>query len=86
MSVKVKEKKELKFKDINSPKPTSLESPFKYEELFFSVTDSKSVIKYANDTFIRISKYDTDEMIGQLHKIVRHPDMPRCVFNIFGII
>lgn len=83
MSVKVKEKKELKFKDINSPKPTSLESPFKYEELFFSVTDSKSVIKYANDTFIRISKYDTDEMIGQLHKIVRHPDMPRCVFNIF---
>ena len=86
MEVKVKEKSEkqgLRYKDIHVLKPTSIESPFKYEELFFSVTDHKSVINYANETFIRISKYDEEEMIGQLHKIVRHPDMPRCVFNIF---
>jgi aerotaxis receptor len=85
MNVTVKEKNttELRFKDFKMPKATSIESPFKYEELFFSVTDSKSVIKFANETFIRISKYDEDEMMGQLHKIVRHPDMPRCVFNIF---
>ena len=59
------------------------ERPFKYEELFFSITDPKSNIIYANDVFIRISGYPTDEIVGELHKIIRHPDMPRSVFKIF---
>ena len=31
---------------------------------------------YANDTFIDISGFDRDELIGKSHNLVRHPDMP----------
>jgi methyl-accepting chemotaxis protein len=41
-----------------------------------SNTDLKGVITYANDTFIRISGYSREELIGVPHNIVRHPDMP----------
>lgn len=56
---------------------------FKYHELFFSITDPKSKIIYANDVFIRIAGYPTDEIVGELHNKIRHPDMPRAVFKIF---
>ncbi|WP_445665217.1 PAS domain-containing protein [Fodinibius sp. AD559] len=59
------------------------ERPFKYHELFFSITDSKSNITYANDVFIRISGYQPEEIVGELHKVIRHPHMPRSVFKIF---
>lgn len=72
-----------KIKDIDSPTPTNRESRFEYDELFFSITDPKSTITYANDVFIRISKYEVDNIVGQLHKIIRHPDMPRSVFFEF---
>ncbi|MGN8226743.1 PAS domain-containing protein [Gracilimonas sp. BCB1] len=72
-----------KIKDLNKPVPVNQESPFIFEELFFSVTDPKSNITYANEVFVRISKYDKEEVIGQLHKLIRHPEMPRAVFNIF---
>jgi len=73
----------LKIKDFDKPEPINKESKFEYDELFFSVTDSKSTITFANDLFVRISKYTADEIIGQLHKLIRHPDMPRSVFHIF---
>ncbi|TAN71830.1 MAG: PAS domain-containing protein [Methylobacter sp.] len=41
-----------------------------------SNTDLKGVITYVNDTFIRISGYSREELIGASHNIVRHPDMP----------
>jgi aerotaxis receptor len=77
------ELKTKKIKDIQQPIPVNQESPFNYDELFFSVTDPKSNITFANDVFVRISKYEQEEVIGQLHKLIRHPDMPRAVFNIF---
>lgn len=69
----------------NTKQVTALdqERPFKYHELFFSITDPKSNIIYANDVFIRISGYEPDEILGELHKIIRHPDMPRSVFKVF---
>lgn len=57
--------------------------PFKYHELFFSITDPKSKIIYLNDVFVRISGYPVDEIVGELHNKIRHPDMPRSVFKIF---
>lgn len=63
--------------------PTAQESPFEFDELFFSVTDQSSRILQANDVFVRISKYEEHEIIGALHKLIRHPDMPRAVFDIF---
>ncbi|MEO1021757.1 MAG: PAS domain-containing protein [Bacteroidota bacterium] len=65
------------------PTPNTQESPFLFEEVFFSVTNPKSTITYANEVFIRVSKYEKEEIIGQPHNCIRHPDMPRCVFEIF---
>lgn len=63
--------------------PTNQESTFNFEELFFSFTDKKSKITSANEVFIRVSKYEKHEIIGKLHNVVRHPDMPGSVFKIF---
>ena len=50
-------------------------------ELIISRTNLKGNITYANETFCDISGYDEDELIGQSHNIVRHPDMPRDAFK-----
>ncbi len=39
-------------------------------------TDLNGVITYANSDFIRISGFAEDELLGQNHNVVRHPDMP----------
>ncbi|SMO36720.1 PAS domain-containing protein [Gracilimonas mengyeensis] len=72
-----------KIKDLPEVTPINQESRFNFDELFFSVTDKKSNILFANDVFVRISKYKEEEILGQLHKVIRHPDMPRSVFKIF---
>jgi len=50
-------------------------------ELIISRTDLNGVITYANETFCAISGYESDELIGQPHNIVRHPDMPSATFK-----
>lgn len=45
-----------------------------------SVTDLQSRIRYANPAFIEISGFDKEELIGEPHNIVRHPDMPPAAF------
>ena len=50
-------------------------------ELIVSRTDLKGIITYANDTFAEISGYEVDELIGKAHNIVRHPDMPKSIFE-----
>ena len=41
-----------------------------------STTDLNGDITYVNPDFIKISGFDEDELLGQHHNIVRHPDMP----------
>lgn len=43
-------------------------------------TDLQGRIVYANPEFIRISGFSEDELIGQPHNVVRHPDMPAEAF------
>ena len=62
--------------------PINQESPFDIEELFVSVTDPSSAILFANDVFLRVAKYDSKEIIGQYHNLIRHPDMPKAAFRI----
>ena len=45
-------------------------------EVIVSKTDLQSHITYVNDDFVRISGFGREELIGQPHNIVRHPDMP----------
>lgn len=47
-----------------------------------SKTDTKGLIRYANEAFRRVSGYAEVELIGQPHNIVRHPDTPRGVFHL----
>ncbi len=60
----------------------NVERPLRARELFFSTTNAKGVITSGNDVFSRISGYPLDEMVGKAHNIVRHPDMPRAVFQL----
>lgn len=50
-------------------------------EVIISRTDLDGVITYANDTFAEISGYSAEELVGQPHNILRHPDMPKSVFK-----
>jgi len=45
-----------------------------------SGTDLKGIIRYANDSFVEISGFTHDELVGKNHNIVRHPDVPPLVF------
>lgn len=58
------------------------ESAFSVDELFFSITDARGVIRAGNDVFVRVSKHPEDELVGAAHNIIRHPDMPRGVFRL----
>ena len=62
--------------------PTGRESPFGVDEIIVSKTDLKGRITYANDVFQRVSGYTAKELLGQPHSIIRHPDMPRCIFKL----
>ncbi len=64
------------------PEDTTEEMPFRFDELFFSRTDTHGIIQSGNAVFQRVSGYSWDELIGKAHKLVRHPDMPRAVFYL----
>lgn len=46
-----------------------------------STTDLKSRITYCNPAFVAVSGYERDELIGQPHNLIRHPDMPAEAFR-----
>ncbi len=46
-----------------------------------STTDLKGIITDVSDAFCDISGYTRDELIGQPHNIIRHPDMPKSAFK-----
>ena len=45
-----------------------------------STTDPQSYVRYANAAFIEVSGFDLEEIKGEPHNLVRHPDMPREAF------
>jgi aerotaxis receptor len=59
---------------------TQVEIPFPQGRYIVSRTDLKGIITYANDTFVEISGFSRDELIGKNHNLVRHPDMPPQAF------
>lgn len=48
--------------------------------IIVSKTDLKGQITYVNPCFIEVSGYTEQEMIGQPHNMIRHPDMPEEAF------
>ena len=62
--------------------PTGVERTWPADRLIVSKTDTKGIITYANEVFCEVAGYTPAELEGQNHNIIRHPDMPRCVFKL----
>lgn len=52
------------------------------EDFIVSKTDAKGRIIYCNPIFIEFAGYTEQELLGQQHNIIRHPDMPRTTFKL----
>lgn len=61
---------------------TGVERFFDDDEVIVSKTDLKGRITYCNTVFQRLAGMTEPELIGQPHSIIRHPDMPRCIFKL----
>lgn len=60
------------------------EISFAQDAQLISTTDLKGTITFVNDAFVDVSGFSREELIGQSHNIVRHPDMPPLLLKIFG--
>ena len=55
---------------------TGIEYRMEAGQSIVSKTDTKGRITYVNPSFIEVSGFAEDELLGKAHNIVRHPDMP----------
>ncbi len=66
----------------NNITPTGKEIFFPKDDIIVSKTDLKGKLTYTNVLFETISGYSRAELLGQPHNIIRHPEMPRCIFKL----
>ena len=63
-------------------KPIPVDEEYLFEgRAIVSETDLEGIITFANRKFCEISGYAHDELVGQPHNIIRHPDMPKAAFE-----
>ena len=60
---------------------TDIETPYPDGKLIVSTTDKEGIITHVNQSFIEMSGYSEEELIGSPHSILRHPDMPAVAFK-----
>lgn len=60
---------------------TQREHPFPAGQALVSTTDLQGRILYCNPAFIEVSGYTREELLGQPHNMIRHPDMPEEAFR-----
>lgn len=53
------------------------------DSLLVSHTDLQGNITYANEVFVEASGYEYNDLLGQPHNLLRHPDVPEQVFADF---
>ncbi len=61
---------------------TGVERDLRDDEIIVSKTDLNGNILYCNDIFMTFADYSEEELVGRPHNIIRHPQMPRCVFKL----
>ena len=61
--------------------PTDVEYPVTSVDIIVSKGNEAGDITYANPIFYKIAGYTQSEMIEQPHSMIRHPDMPKIIFN-----
>ncbi|MEO1927869.1 MAG: PAS domain-containing protein [Nautiliaceae bacterium] len=68
-------------------KPTPINEEVTFKDVgvknrpVISKTDLKGIITFVNSAFCKLAGYSKEELIGQPHNIVRHPDMPKAIFK-----
>ena len=60
---------------------TEIETPYPDGKLIVSTTNPDGIITHVNQSFIEMSGYTEQELIGEPHSILRHPDMPSAAFQ-----
>lgn len=60
---------------------TQHEVDYAESKVFVTKTDTRGVITYANDSFVDVSGFSREELLGKNHSLVRHPDMPEWAFK-----
>ncbi|OWV29207.1 methyl-accepting chemotaxis protein [Halomonas campaniensis] len=65
----------------NAEKAVSAVYELADDEVLISRSDLQGRITYANQTFVDVSGYSLDEIMGEPHSLFRHPSMPKAVFK-----
>jgi PAS domain S-box-containing protein len=65
-----------------APIPNNHEKVMDKEHFIVSKTDTKGYITYCNEIFMDMAGYKEEELLGQNHNIIRHPDMPKIAFKL----
>jgi aerotaxis receptor len=65
---------------VNLP-VTQREYDFPADQMIVSMTNTKGILVHCNRAFVAVSGFAYDELIGQNHNLVRHPDMPAAAFK-----
>jgi len=61
---------------------SGVERFFGDDEIIVSKTDLKGRLTYVNKIFLDLAGYTERECLGQPHNMIRHPEMPRCIFEL----
>ncbi|MBB2484651.1 PAS domain-containing protein [Mitsuaria sp. WAJ17] len=65
----------------NNQPVTDREYLFPPGQNLVSTTDLQGRILYCNPAFVEVSGFERDELLGQPHNMIRHPDMPPEAFR-----
>jgi len=65
-----------------NPQVTGVERTFEPDEIIVSKTDLSGKITYGNRTFYQLAGLGEKDCLGVQHNLIRHPDMPRAVFEL----
>ena len=65
---------------VVSERVTQNNIPVKPGTNILSVTNKDSQITYVNDDFVKYAGLTTEQLYGEYHNIIRHPDMPKAAF------
>ena len=66
----------------NRVTPSQNEKLMPKNAFIVSKSDLQGRVTYCNRILMQISGYSEPELLGKQHNVLRHPDMPRAIFNL----